>query len=98
MPQNKNDLAKYPSNVQDSPGTSDRGQLTASITPVLPAQPKADPYVPPPAPQPVMGKGLDDSERKLGYRVLAASLPAYDEKGERQAVADYIHAKYGKQD
>jgi hypothetical protein len=69
MPKNKN-------NVQDSPGTSDRGQLTASQSPYLPKQPPADPYVPPPSAMSLTGPELAQAraERALGYRAVAADI------------------------
>lgn len=64
-------------NKQKSPGTSDRGQLTASTTPYLPPVPKQPEYVPPMRPNPVMGPAIVDEaylRSKLVYRELASNV------------------------
>ena len=85
-------------NVQDSPGTSDRGQLTNSQTPYLPKMEPQPDYVPPQRPDPQTGPQLAASqvrvEQKLAYRALAADIMR-DADGS-QRVADAAEAAAAK--
>lgn len=64
----------------ESPGTSDRGQLTACRSPFLAnVKQHEEPYTPPPAPGPgetgpMIARSPARIEQKLAYRELAAVL------------------------
>ncbi len=90
-------MSNTKNNVQNSPGTSDHGQLAASTTPYLPPQPAPAVYQPIPSPEPVMGRELVEqvASRKAAYSAFSAGLHGFDENAERQAVANHIYEKYG---
>lgn len=94
-------MTKNKNNVQDSPGTSDEGQLAASRSPYLPAPPAPVPYQPPPTPMSLTGPQLAASpeyiERKLAYRELAGGIMKDGDGSKRIAdAAEAAAAKLGR--
>jgi hypothetical protein len=81
-------MSNTKNNDQSSPGTSDRGQLTASVTPYLPPQPPQPEYTPPPRPQPVKGAELTPQVNALKseYRAYSAAVQGFADVDPRTNV------------
>ena len=85
----------------DNPGTSDRGQLTASRSPYLPnTRQVEEPYRPPPAPGPgETGPAIAASParigQKLAYRALAMDIMHRDAEASA-AAASFAAAEKGR--